>query len=241
MVCGPSCSPGNATRMRPRGPDLVLFVGFDAEYHPATSGRSAAKSRKPSDALSLRFYGPCGVCGVSSGARRRAREAQSFPQASQPPREAAVQRRRQPSPMRLARVMPAAFAASAGLAAPEATRGKRRARPRVDGTFTWTAGHDQRLCSSCTVALHAPSSYGCDRCLPATAVHVERPQRGEDNDLDGGQNVGGQLGLLPLAVGVRGVEGRGAMSDVDVRGVRSIGLAGPPGSPLDSPILGRSI
>ena len=33
---------------------------------------------------------------------------------------------------------------------------------------------------------------GCDRCRPATAVQVGRPQPGE-YDLGGGQNTGGQL------------------------------------------------
>src|SRR5450755_3962574 len=62
--------------------------------------------------------------------------------------------------------------------------------PGVDGTFIWTASHDQRQCSSCTIFFTVAIAV----CPQPRSTWSARSEA-RSNDLDGGQNVGGQLGL----------------------------------------------
>src|ERR1019366_9619134 len=69
-------------------------------------------------------------------------------------------------------------------------RETRTVAPHVDGTFIWTASHDQRQCSSCTVFFTVAIAV----CPQPRSTWSARSEA-RTNDLDGGQNVGGQLGL----------------------------------------------
>ncbi len=60
----------------------------------------------------------------------------------------------------------------------------------VDGTFIWTAGHDQRQCSLSTVSF-AAAIVGGPEPQSSWSAHSEA----RTNDLDGGENVGDQLDL----------------------------------------------
>ncbi len=60
----------------------------------------------------------------------------------------------------------------------------------VDGTFTWTASHDQRQCSLSTVSFAAAIVVG-----PEPRSSWSARSEASTNDLDGGENVGDQLDL----------------------------------------------
>ena len=60
----------------------------------------------------------------------------------------------------------------------------------VDGTFIWTASHDQRQCSLSTVSFAAAIVDG-----PEPRFSWSARSEARTNDLDGGENVGDQLDL----------------------------------------------
>jgi hypothetical protein len=62
--------------------------------------------------------------------------------------------------------------------------------PVVDGTFIWTASHDQWQCSLSTVSFPAAIVLGPE---PRSSWSAHSEAR--TNDLDGGENVGDQLDL----------------------------------------------
>ena len=63
-------------------------------------------------------------------------------------------------------------------------------RTAVDGTFIWTASHDQRQCSLSTVSFAAAIVVGPEP-RSSWSAHSEARTK----DLDGGENVGDQLDL----------------------------------------------
>lgn len=63
-------------------------------------------------------------------------------------------------------------------------------RASVDGTFIWTASHDQRQCSLSTVSFAGVIVAGPE---PRSSWSAHSEAR--TNDLDGGENVGDQLDL----------------------------------------------
>src|ERR1039457_6426318 len=64
------------------------------------------------------------------------------------------------------------------------------ARTGVDGTFIWTASHDQRQCSLSTVSFADAIVVGPE---PRSSWSAHSEAR--TNDLDGGEKVGDQLDL----------------------------------------------
>jgi hypothetical protein len=61
--------------------------------------------------------------------------------------------------------------------------------PAVDGTFIWTRSHDQRRCSSSTVSFAVAIAVGPEQ----RSIKWSARSEARTSDLDGGENVGGQL------------------------------------------------